>query len=138
MSEAQSYRLLIADDHPLFRGALREAVTGLFREVDIAEAGTFEEVTELAERGGDVDLILLDLAMPTITGFEGAKAFRKAANTRDAILVAFSGMITEDEQARFRRIGFDEVLPKPVAAIALVQRIEGFIARRRAAESSEA
>jgi len=82
--------------------------------------------------------LTLDLAMPTITGFEGAKAFRKAANTRDAILVAFSGMITEDEQARFRRIGFDEVLPKPVAAIALVQRIEGFIARRRAAKSSEA
>jgi len=46
-------------------------------------------------------------------------------------------MISEDELARFRRIGFDEVLPKPVAAIALVQRIEGFLARRRAAEATE-
>src|SRR6516165_10206641 len=38
-------RLLIADDHPLFRGALREAVSGLFERPDIAEAGAFEEVT---------------------------------------------------------------------------------------------
>ena len=55
----------------MFRGALREAVTGLFSQVDIAEAGTFEEVTDLAERGGDVDLVLLDLKMPGVRGFSG-------------------------------------------------------------------
>ena len=43
-SSQREYRLVIADDHPLFRGALREAVTGLFEGVDIAEAGTFDEV----------------------------------------------------------------------------------------------
>ena len=37
-----SIRLIIADDHPLFRGALREAVSGLFEDADIAEAGSFE------------------------------------------------------------------------------------------------
>ena len=41
------YRLVIADDHPLFRGALREAAAGLLERVDIAEAGTFDEVVEL-------------------------------------------------------------------------------------------
>jgi len=54
-----SYRLVIADDHPLFRGALREAVSGLFAESDIAEAGSFDEVVKLLDRGGDVDLVLL-------------------------------------------------------------------------------
>jgi hypothetical protein len=39
-------------------------------------------------------------------------------------------MITEEELPRFRRIGFDEVLPKPVAAVSLVQRIDAFMAQR--------
>ncbi|MGB6321770.1 MAG: response regulator, partial [Xanthobacteraceae bacterium] len=71
MSEATSHHLLIADDHPLFRGALREAVSGLFDRVEIGEAGTFEEVTELLERGGEIDLVLLDLRMPGVRGFSG-------------------------------------------------------------------
>ncbi|MEZ5787710.1 MAG: response regulator transcription factor [Xanthobacteraceae bacterium] len=65
------YRLLIADDHPLFRGALREAVSGMFADVDIMEAGTFEEMSSLLERGADVDLVLLDLAMPGVRGLSG-------------------------------------------------------------------
>ena len=77
MSEAQSHHLLIADDHPLFRGALREAVAGVFGQADVAEAGTFEEVSEVLERGGgDVDLILLDLSMPGVRGFSGLMYLR--------------------------------------------------------------
>ena len=68
---AGSIRLVIADDHPLFRGALREAVSGLFEDVEIAEAGSFEDVTKLLERGAEVDLILLDLTMPGVRGFSG-------------------------------------------------------------------
>ncbi|MBV1698715.1 MAG: response regulator transcription factor [Hyphomicrobiales bacterium] len=76
MSEAQSHHLLIADDHPLFRGALREAVSGLFGNPDVAEAGTFEEVSALLERDGEVDLILLDLSMPGVRGFSGLMYLR--------------------------------------------------------------
>ena len=76
MSEAQSHHLLIADDHPLFRGALREAVSGLFSRAQIAEAGTFEEVGDLLERNGDFDLILLDLSMPGVRGFSGPMYLR--------------------------------------------------------------
>ncbi len=49
MTETTLYRLVIADDHPLFRGALREAVCGLFARVEIAEAGSFDEVSKLLE-----------------------------------------------------------------------------------------
>jgi len=41
LANTTQYRLVIADDHPLFRGSLREAVTGLFEQADIGEAGTF-------------------------------------------------------------------------------------------------
>jgi len=44
LRDVTPYRLLIADDHPLFRGALRQAILGLFVAADIAEAGSFDEV----------------------------------------------------------------------------------------------
>jgi len=73
---ADPIRLIIADDHPLFRGALREAVSGLFEDLDIAEAGSFEDLAKLLERGADVDLILLDLTMPGVRGFSGLMYLR--------------------------------------------------------------
>jgi len=70
------YRLVIADDHPLFRGALREAVNGLFEKVDITEAGTFDDVSALLDQRGDIDLVLLDLTMPGARGFSGLMYLR--------------------------------------------------------------
>src|SRR4051794_36188566 len=67
---------MIADDHPLVRGALKESVAGLAEGIAIIEAGTFDEVTEHLGRGADIDLILLDLTMPGVQGFSGLMYLR--------------------------------------------------------------
>ena len=121
MSEAQSYRLLIADDHPLFRGALREAMTGLLSQVDIAEAGTFEEVTDLAERGGDVDLILLDLSMPGVRGFSGLMYLRAQYPSLPVVVVS-----ANDDPVVIRRcmeFGASGFIPKTLGIDALRQAV---------------
>jgi CheY-like chemotaxis protein len=122
-------RILVIDDDDAVRAAYERLLMHAGYDVRAARSPY-----EGLESTGDwkPDVILLDLAMPTISGFEGAKVFKKKPNTREAILVAFSGMISDDEVTRFRRIGFDEVLPKPVAAIKIVERIESFMARRAA------
>ncbi len=66
-----STHLIIADDHPLFRDALRQAVASVVTSAKITEAGSFDELTALLQRVSDVDLILLDLTMPGINGFSG-------------------------------------------------------------------
>ena len=76
MADASDISILIADDHPLVRGALREAVMGRVAGSDVLEAGTFEEVTGHLGRGSDVDLVLLDLSMPGVQGFSGLMYLR--------------------------------------------------------------
>jgi DNA-binding NarL/FixJ family response regulator len=121
VSEAEFHRLLIADDHPLFRGALREAVNGLFDRADIAEAGTFEEVSDFLEQGGDVDLILLDLRMPGVRGFSGLMYLRAQYPGLPIVVVAGN-----DDPAVIRRcmeFGASGFIPKTLGVDALRQAV---------------
>ena len=110
MEQTEQYRLVIADHHPLFRGALREAISGLLEKVDIAEAGTFNEVAELLERGSEVDLVLLDLTMPGVRGFSGLMYLRAQYPGVPVIVVS-----ANDDPAAIRRcmeFGASGFIPK--------------------------
>jgi DNA-binding NarL/FixJ family response regulator len=109
--------VLIADDHPLFRGALREAVKGLFDRIGVAEAGTFEEVVERLESGDDLDLILLDLQMPGARGFSGLMYLRAQYPSLPVAIVS-----ANDDPAVIRRcmaFGAAGFLPKTLGVEAL-------------------
>ncbi len=117
---------MIADDHPLFRGALREAVSGLLQQVDIAEAGTFDEVVELLERSSDVDLVFLDLAMPGMRGFSGLMYLRAQYPSVPVVVVS-----ANDDPAAIRRcmkFGASGFIPKTLGVEAMrnaISRILG-------------
>ena len=64
-------RILIADDHPLVLGALRQAVSGAIQGVEIHEAHDFDSLAATLEAHPDMDLVLLDLSMPGVRGFSG-------------------------------------------------------------------
>jgi DNA-binding NarL/FixJ family response regulator len=64
-------RVLIADDHPLVLGALRQAVSGALPDASIHEASDFESLAAALEANPDMDLVLLDLSMPGVRGFSG-------------------------------------------------------------------
>ena len=123
MTQPTHYRLAIADDHPLFRGALREAVSGLFEHVDIAEAGSFDEISNLLERGSELDLILLDLAMPGVRGFSGLMYLRAQYPSVPVVVVS-----ANDDPAVIRRcmdFGASGFIPKTLG----IEPIRDAIAR---------
>ena len=69
--EMLSYRIIIVDDHPLFRGALNQALTASLESSEIIEAASLDELTAKLAEGLEVDLILLDLTMPGVQGISG-------------------------------------------------------------------
>ena len=96
---------------------MREAVGGLLPKVEIAEAGTFDEIPELLDRGGDFDLILLDLAMPGVRGFSGLMYLRAQYPGVPVIVVS-----ANDDPAAIRRcmqFGASGFIPKTVGVEAM-------------------
>jgi len=62
---------IIADDHPLFRGALRQILQDGFRPESVTEAENYQQLEQVAEEAQDVDLLFLDLTMPGVSGLSG-------------------------------------------------------------------
>lgn len=69
-------RILIADDHPLFRRALAHVIADAAPGAEIAEAGDIDGMMRALARQGDTDLVLLDLVMPGARGFSGLMYLR--------------------------------------------------------------
>ena len=67
----QAETVIVADDHPLFRTAIKEALEADQGQTNFLEANSFESLQELVDSHRDVDLVLLDLHMPGVSGFAG-------------------------------------------------------------------
>ena len=99
--------VLIADDHPLFRQALRLAVEKALPGARIVEAGTLAAAAAAAAEAADLRLILLDLKMPGAVGYSGI-ALLHAERPDVPILVVSSadGAAAAEEVRAFGAIGF--------------------------------
>ncbi|MBY0429931.1 MAG: response regulator transcription factor, partial [Rhodospirillales bacterium] len=70
-------KILIADDHELFRDGLRHVLEQLGGSVTIVEASDYPQALAVAEQEKDVDIVLMDLAMPGMPWGEGLQALRE-------------------------------------------------------------
>jgi DNA-binding NarL/FixJ family response regulator len=89
-----STTFIIADDHPLFRGALRQALSSE-TSVRIVEAGDFADARRAASENPDADLMMLDLAMPGASGLNALMMIRaEFPNIPVAVISASDDMPT--------------------------------------------
>src|SRR3954468_20272980 len=126
-SDSPACRVVIADDHPLIRGAMREAIVGRFPNATIGEAGSLEETTVLLDGDAEVDLVLLDLTMPGVRGFSGLMYLRAQYPGVPVVVVS-----ANDDPAGIRRcmdFGASGFIPKTLGVeamrSAIAQVLEG-------------
>ncbi|CAN7698854.1 response regulator transcription factor [Aminobacter aminovorans] len=82
------HKFVIADDHPLFRGALKQAIAGLADVSSVLEAGDFESVKAIVAANEDIDIVLLDLSMPGASGLSGLISLRGIHATVPVVIVS--------------------------------------------------
>ncbi len=139
------YRFIIVDDHPLFRGALGQALRDSFGDAEILEAGSLDELTDRLAAAGETDLILLDLSMPGVQGLSGlvylraqhpavpvaiVSASEDAATIRQCLDCGASGFIPKSQPVErireaIRRIMDGEVWLPPDLDVNNVPSAEG-------------
>ncbi|WP_312846831.1 response regulator transcription factor [Stappia sediminis] len=110
MAENASYHFVIADDHPLFRGALRRTLEMLYADAGISEVGTLEDAVAELDKREEVDLVLLDLSMPGMRGFSGLMYLRAQYPSVPVVIVSAN----EDHSAirRCMEFGASGFIPK--------------------------
>ncbi|ALG72285.1 transcriptional regulator [Azospirillum thiophilum] len=81
-------RILIADDHPMVRDALRSAVLYSCQATDVMEADRLDTVMQALEERGDLDLVLLDVNMPGMNGLGGLRALRQRFPATPVVVVS--------------------------------------------------
>lgn len=105
------FDILIADDHPLFRSALQQALSlGLGEQVRLAEAASLAELEVRLTERSDWDLVLLDLNMPGAHGFSGLVLLRGQYPQIPVVMVS-----AQEEPAiiaRAREFGASGFIPK--------------------------
>lgn len=94
------YKILIADDHPLFREAICTVISSGFPESELIEKADLESALNFTRENDDLDLILLDLNMPGMHGLNGLISLRNEAPTIPVVIVSAE----EDKQVVLQAI----------------------------------
>ena len=104
-------RSVVADDHPLYREALRLRLERLRPDGEVTEAGDLDELLALRDqRASDVDLVLLDLRMPGLT--DAAAVRRVVEAFPGAAVVLMSGAASAEDVKKAVQAGARGYLPK--------------------------
>lgn len=126
MQSQTATTIVIADDHPLFRGALRQAIGSVMPKARVVEANGMDELNALLGTERDIDLILLDLTMPGVQGFSGLMSLRAQYPELPVVIVS----ATEEAMVIRRAMDFGAsgFIPKSIDIDGIGGAIEAVLA----------
>ena len=103
-------RILIVDDVEENRELLESIITSLGHESEMAEDG----IEALAKLTLDIDLILLDVQMPGMDGYEVARRIRRISDVRDIPIIMVTALTSREERLRAVEAGANDFISKPI------------------------
>ena len=122
--------ILVADDEKEIRDVLTLLLTGEGYTVICAEDGR----TALDMAGDEVDLYILDVNMPHVSGFMAGAEIRKRFDTPIVFLTAYSG---ESDKVMGFTVGADDYIVKPFSNVELLMRVKAILRRGATAPKAE-
>jgi len=120
-----SRKIIIADDHPLFRSALCQAIKQGLGDVTLLECDSINKLEALLSTHQDIDLVLLDLHMPGANGFSGLVLVRREHPEIPVVIVSAS-----EEQQNIRRAidyGASGFIPKSADLPTISKAVESIL-----------
>ncbi len=127
-ASVQGVRVLVAEDEPEVREVLVEMLASQGYQVTAAEGGA--RAVELL-RQGEFDLVLTDLGMPEVSGWEVAREARRRLPS--SVVAMVTGWADSLDEAELGSGSVDLVIPKPFDIVEASERIAGALASRRRA-----
>ena len=110
MPEINKVRILLADDHALFRSGMKYVLAGLDGDVEIIEGSSYADAVKIAAENKDLDIALVDLSMPGLDNFNGLRRLREELGDVPIVVVSALDRGTEIRQAM--ECGISGYIPK--------------------------
>ena len=119
--KSQRQCILLIDDAPTQLLALENMLS---LDYDVKTAGTGEEGIELIKKGVGVDLILLDLYMPNMTGFEVITHLKSSEETKHIPIILITGSVSTEDEVHGLALGAVDYIRKPFTEVVVKLRVE--------------
>ena len=127
----KTHRILVADDDQQIRDMLKTMLGRLGYEVETASDG-FEALTFLAF---DIDLILLDVMMPGMDGFEVVRKVRESEEYNDIPIIMVTGLSSREDRINAVKVGANDYISKPVENTELKIRVSSLLKMKDAQDA---
>src|SRR3954470_20806747 len=119
-----SGKIMVVDDNAATRRMVRNAlIRNGHKVIEAADGRTALELMR-TERPR---VVLQDLALPDTDGYKLVGELRRLAHGNDVSILAFSGFVSDLDEARISKVGFDDIIAKPIAPSRLVPLIEAHL-----------
>lgn len=125
-TDMEKLKILVADDESRMRKLVRDFLVK--KEFQVVEAGDGEEAVDLFFADKDISLVIMDVMMPKMDGWEAVKTIRRYSQVPIIMLTAKGE--ERDELLGFE-LGVDEYISKPFSPKILVARVEALLRRSR-------
>ena len=128
----EKLKILVVDDESRMRKLVRDFLVK--QNFDVLEAGDGEEAVDIFFKEKDIALIILDVMMPKMDGFEVCREIRQTSQVPIIMLTAKGD---ERDELQGFQLGVDEYITKPFSPKILVARVEAVLRRTNQAEETE-
>jgi putative two-component system response regulator len=119
--DQRKYKILVAEDQPITRTLLEDILQD---DYEVVNAANGQEALDMILEEKDIDLVLLDVIMPELNGFEVCLELKNNPISKDIPIIMLTIMDQEHNEAKGFEMGVADYITKPVSRVKLLTRVK--------------